>query len=150
MLFGNGTFAELPFASSNPNDGSVNITVTGNLLTLSIGAPAVSGDAANIIIASDPLTLASSLVTITADANVDILATPLTLNSALVTAASSVDITVNGNPLTLSCSDVTITGSANIDVTGSQLTITANNAGVITWNPVIPGANNVWTEIEPY
>ena len=150
MLFGNGTFAELPFASSNPNDGSVNITVTGNLLTLSIGAPAVSGDAANIIIGSDPLTLASALVTITADANVDILATPLTLKSALVTAASSVDITVNGNPLTLSCSDVTITGSANIDVTGSQLTITANNAGVITWNPVIPGANNVWTEIEPY
>ena len=150
MLFGNGTFAELPFASSNPNDGSVNITVTGNLLTLSIGAPAVSGDAANIIIGSDPLTLASALVTITADANVDILATPLTLNSALVTAATSVDITVNGNPLTLSCSDVTITGSANIDVTGSQLTITANNAGVITWNPVIPGANNVWTEIEPY
>ena len=150
MLFGDSAFSELPFASSNPNDGSVNITVTGNLLTLSIGAPAVSGDAANVIISSDPLTIGSAFVTITADANVDILATPLTLNSALVTAASSVNITVNGNPLTLRSSDVTITGSANIDVTGSQLTITANNAGVITWSPVIPGAYNVWTEIEPY
>ena len=150
MLFGNGTFAELPFASSNPNDGSVNITVNGNLLTLSIEYPALSGDAANVIMHSDPLTIASGLVTITADANVDILATPLTLNSALVTAASSVEVTVNGNPLTLRCSNVTIEGGANIDVSGNALTIKANNAGVITWNPVIPGANNVWTVTEPY
>ena len=150
MLFGNGTFAELPFASSNPNDGNVTIVVNGNSLTLSIGASGVSGDAANVIIVNDPLVLKSALVTITADANVSILATPLTLQSALVTASVDVTVDIDGNPLTLKASDVTVTGGANIDVTGSKLTITSNNVGVITWNPIIPGANNVWTEIEPY
>ena len=69
---------------------------------------------------------------------------------ALVTASSSVDINITGMPLTLKASSVTITGSANIDVTDNQLTISSNESGVITWNPIIPGANNVWTEIEPY
>ena len=45
-------------------------------------------------------------------------------------------------PLTLKASSVTITGSANIDVTDNQLTISSNESGVITWNPIIPGANN--------
>ena len=52
MLFGTGTFAELPFSSSNPNDGSVVINVTGNVLTLSLGVPTVTGDAANVIVFS--------------------------------------------------------------------------------------------------
>ncbi len=37
-----------------------------------------------------------------------------------------------------------------LDVTANKLTISSNESGVITWNPIIPGANNVWTEIEPY
>jgi len=42
--------------------------------------------------------------------------------------------------------------SMNLDkiATANQLTITSNDVGVITWNPIIPGATNVWTEIEPY
>ena len=150
MLFGNGAFAELPFSSSNPDDGTVNITVAGNQLTISVGASAISGNAANVIIGSDPLTIRSGLVTVTADANVNILATPLSLSSALVSAGVSVEVIIDGNPLTLRSSDVTVTGGANIDVSGNALTITANDVGVITWNPIIPGANNVWTEIEPY
>ena len=150
MFFGNSAFAELPFASSNPNDGSVNINVTGNLLTLSIGASAISGDAANVFLSSDPLILSSGLVTVSVDGNVDILATPLSLNSALVLAASSVEVIVDGNPLTLKASNVTISGGANIAVTGSKLTITSNNVGVITWNPIIPGSNNIWIPIKPY
>jgi len=93
---------------------------------------------------------ASGLVTLTADANVNITASPLTLNSALVTASGSANINISGMPLTLKASSVTITGSANIDVTDNQLTISSNESGVITWNPIIPGANNVWKEIEPY
>ena len=150
MLFGNGSFAELPFSSSNPDDGTVNITVTGNQLSISVGASAVSGDASNIFVGGTPLTIQSSLVTVTADANVNILATPLSLSSALVEAGINVEVIIDGNPLTLRSSDVTVTGGANIDVSGNALTITANNVGVITWNPIIPGSNNIWIPIKPY
>jgi lipopolysaccharide export system protein LptA len=150
MLFGTGTFAELPFSSSNPNDGSVTINVTGNVLTLSLGVPTVTGDAANVIIANDPLILGSGSVVVTGDANITVSGNPLTLNSALVVASTSVDITVPGNPLTLRSQTVNITGGANIDVSGNALTITCNDVGVITWNPIIPGATNVWIPIEPY
>ena len=150
MLFGNGAFSELPFSTSNPLDGSVTLNVEGNKLTIRVGATAASGDSAQVIVSGDPLTIRSPLLTITADGKVDILATPLTLRSALVTASVDVNVNVTGNALTLRSSDVTITGGANIDVSANKLTITANNVGVITWNPIIPGADNVWKEIEPY
>ena len=149
MSLGFDAIAALPFAASG-NEGNVTINVTANALTLSVGASTATGQAANVIVGSDPLTLASGLVTLTADANVNISASPLTLNSALVTASGAGNISISGMPLTLKASSVTITGSANIDVTGSQLTITCNDAGVNTWNPIIPGANNVWVPIEPY
>jgi lipopolysaccharide export system protein LptA len=149
MSLGFDAISALPFAASG-NEGNVIINVTGNALTLSVGQPTATGEAANVIIAGDPLTLASGLVTLTADANVNITASPLTLNSALVTASGAGNISISGMPLTLKASSVTITGEANIDVTDNQLTISSNESGVITWNPIIPGANNVWTEIEPY
>ena len=149
MSLGFDAISALPFATTTLV-GNVNINVTGNALTLSVGASTATGQAANVIVGSDPLTLASGLVTLTADANVNITASPLSLNSALVTASSSIDFNVTGMPLTLKASSVTITGGANIDVTDNQLTISSNDVGVITWNPIIPGANNVWTEIEPY
>ena len=149
MSLGFDAIAALPFAASG-NEGNVTINVSANALTISLGATTATGQAANVIIGSDPLTLASGVFTLRADANVNITASPLTLNSALVTASSSVDINITGMPLTLKASSVTITGGANIDVTDNQLTISSNDVGVITWNPIIPGANNVWTEIEPY
>ena len=149
MSLGFDAISALPFAASG-NEGNVIINVTGNALTLSLGATTATGSSANIIIGSDPLTLASGLVTLTADANVNITASPLTLNSALVTPSGEGNISISGMPLTLKASSVTITGSANIDVSPNQLTISSNESGVITWNPIIPGANNVWKEIEPY
>ena len=149
MSLGFDAIAALPFATTTLV-GNVNINVTENALTLSVGASTATGDAADIFPPGNPLTLASGSVTLTANANVNITASPLSLNSALVTASSSIDFNVTGMPLTLKASSVTITGGANIDVTDNQLTISSNNVGVITWNPIIPGANNVWTEIEPY
>ena len=149
MSLGFDAISALPFAASG-NEGNVTINVSANALTLSVGTPTATGEAANVIIASDPLTLGSGLVTLTADANVNITASPLTLNSALVTASGSANINISGMPLTLKASSVTITGSANIDASANQLTITSNESGVITWNPIIPGANNVWVPIEPY
>jgi len=149
MSLGFDAISALPFAASG-NEGNVTINVTGNALTISVGATIATGEAANIFPPGNPLTLASGLVTLTADANVNITASPLTLNSALVTASGAGNISISGMPLTLKASSVTITGSANIDVSPNQLTISSNESGVITWNPIIPGANNVWTEIEPY
>jgi len=149
MSLGFDAISALPFATTTLV-GNVTINVSANALTLSVGAPKATGEAANVIIASDPLTLGSGAVTLTADANVNITASPLTLNSALVTASGAGNISISGMPLTLKASSVTITGSANIDVSPNQLTLTSNEAGVITWNPVIPGANNVWVPIEPY
>ena len=149
MSLGFDAISALPFATTTLV-GNVTINVSANALTLSLGTPTVTGEAANVIIGSDPLTLASGLVTLTADANVNITASPLTLNSALVTASGSSNINISGMPLTLKASSVTITGSANIDATANQLTISSNDVGVITWNPIIPGANNVWVPIEPY
>jgi lipopolysaccharide export system protein LptA len=149
MSLGFDAISALPISASG-NEGNVIISVTGNALTLSVGASTATGQAANVIVASDPLTIGSGAVTLTADANVNITASPLTLNSALVTASGAGNISISGMPLTLKASSVTITGGANIDVTDNQLTISSNESGVITWNPIIPGANNVWKEIEPY
>ena len=149
MSLGFDAISALPFAASG-NEGNVTINVSANALTISLGATTATGQAANVIIGSDPLTLGSGAVTLTANANVNITASPLTLNSALVTASGAGNITISGMPLTLKASSVTITGSANIDVSPNQLTLTSNEAGVITWNPIIPGANNVWVPIEPY
>ena len=149
MSLGFDAISALPFAASG-NEGNVVINVTGNALTISVGATIATGEAANIFPPGNPLTLASGAVTLTANANVNITASPLNLNSALVTASSSVDVNIAGMPLTLKASSVTITGGANIDVTDNQLTISSNDVGVITWNPIIPGANNVWVPIEPY
>jgi lipopolysaccharide export system protein LptA len=149
MSLGFDAISALPFAASG-NEGNVTINVSANALTLSVGTPTATGEAANVIISGDPLTIGSGLVTLTADANVNITASPLSLNSALVTASGSANINISGMPLTLKASSVTITGSANIDASANQLTITSNESGVITWNPIIPGANNVWVPIEPY
>jgi hypothetical protein len=52
--------------------------------------------------------------------------------------------------LTLSTGSVTVTGTALVNPTGSQLTANTGEAGVITWNDIIPGVNMTWTPIEPY
>jgi len=45
---------------------------------------------------------------------------------------------------------VTISGNANVEDLKVPLTLGTKESGVITWNPIIPGANNVWIPIEPY
>tara|TARA_R110002153_G_scaffold123237_1_gene269299 strand:+ start:88 stop:540 length:453 start_codon:yes stop_codon:yes gene_type:complete len=150
MLFGTGAFTELPFSTPNPLDGNVGITAGANALTINVGTVTVTGQGANVILSSDPLTLVCQDVVLTADANITVTANPLNLNSADVTAQADGEITISAMGLTLKSQTVTITGGANISSGTNQLTVTANDVGVITWNPIIPGATNVWKEIEPY
>ena len=53
------------------------------------------------------------------------------------------------NPLTLATGNVTVTGTALVQPNGSPLTLATNDVGIITWNDIIPGANMVWTPIDP-
>jgi len=51
--------------------------------------------------------------------------------------------------LTLATGNVTVTGTALVQPNGSPLTLATNDVGIITWNDIIPGANMVWTPIDP-
>jgi hypothetical protein len=149
MLFGFASFAERPFSTVN-FDNNVNIAVTGNALSISIGN---SGQTTDTIVEDvDPnrLTLGTGTVTFTADANFSVTgnATTLGIGNFVVTAGATANVT--GNALTLSTGSVTVTGTALVNPTGSQLTANTGEAGVITWNDIIPGVNMVWTPIEPY
>ena len=148
MLFGFFSFAEEPFSTAN--DNNVNIQVIGNALSISIGSVGITADA----IVEDPVgsqvILGTGSLSITADANFSVTgnATSLSIGTVTVTAGATANVT--GNALTIATGNVTVTGTALINPTGSQLTANTGEGGVITWNDIIPGANMVWTPIEPY
>lgn len=149
MLFGFASFAERPFSTVD-DDNNVTIQVTGNTLSISIGSAGITADS----IIEDPtgsqVTLGTGTLTITADANFSVTgnATSLSIGTVTVTAGATANVT--GNALTIATGNVTVTGTALINPTGSQLTANTGEGGVITWNDIIPGANMVWTPIEPY
>ena len=149
MLFGFASFAELPFSTVG-DDNNVTIQVTGNTLQLSIGD--INIIAGTIVEIPNPnrLTLGVGTVTITADANISVTgnANTISIGTPIVTAGATAS--PNGNALTLSAGTVTVTGTALISPVGSQLVVGSKEAGIITWNDIIPGVNMTWTEIEPY
>ena len=148
MSLGFDAISALPFATSGP-DSDVLVSTTGNALTISIGSIGIIADAVTQIADPNQVTLGLGTLTISGDANFSVTgnATSLGLGSFTVTADASVSPT--GNALTLATGNVTITGTALVNPTGSGLTLNTNEAGVITWNEIVPGANMVWTPIDP-
>jgi hypothetical protein len=148
MSLGFDAIATLPFATSGP-DSDVVVSTTGNALTITIGSVGIIADAVTQIADPNQLTLGLGTLTISGDSNFTVTgnATSLGLGSFTVTADASVSPT--GNALTLATGNVTITGTALVNPTGSGLTLNTNEAGVITWNEIVPGANMVWTPIDP-
>ena len=148
MSLGFDAISALPFATSGP-DSDVLVSTTGNALTISIGSIGIIADAVTQIADPNQLTLGLGTLTISGDSNFTVTgnATSLGLGSFTVTADASVSPT--GNALTLATGNVTITGTALVNPTGSGLTLNTNEAGVITWNEIVPGANMVWTPIDP-
>ena len=83
----------------------------------------------------------------------------------------SVSFTVNGVQMNVAVGNVTIQGKAlvlpsgqrvdlatgNVEVkigqtvivTGEQLALATNTIDVISWNPIPPGANQIWVPIDP-
>ena len=67
MLFGFGSFAELPISTSGPP--VTYVTVTGNALTLGTGTVTITADA-NVTAVKNALAISIGSATITANANV--------------------------------------------------------------------------------
>ena len=149
MLFGFASFAERPFSTVD-DDNNVNIQVTGNTLSISIGSAGITADSIVEIPDASQVTLGTGTVTITADANFSVTGNATALSIGTVTVTADANTSVTGNSLTLSTGSVTVTGTALVNPTGSQLTANTGEAGIITWNDIIPGATMTWTPIEPY
>jgi len=149
-MLGFSSFAELPFATSSESDGAVTISVTGNALQISIGNVGITADSIVEIANPNRLTLGAGTVTITADANLSVTGNATTLSIGTAIATADLILPVTGNALTLATGTVTVTGTALISPVGSQLVVGSKEAGIITWNDIVPGVNMTWTEIEPY
>ena len=63
--------------------------------------------------------------------------------------SADANITPSGNQVVISSGTVTVTGQANVSPTGSTFTLATGTAQAITWSEIIPGANMVWTPIDP-
>jgi len=149
MSLGFDAISALPFATST-NIGAVNVAVTGNALTITIGSVGIIAD--SIVEAVDPnqVTLGLGTLTISGKANVSVTGSQVALGLGTIVVTADANVSPTGNALTLATGSVTVTGAANISPTGNALSLDTVEPGVITWNDIIPGANMVWTPIKPY
>ena len=149
MSLGFDAISALPFATST-NIGAVNVQVTGNALTITIGSVGIIAD--SIVEAVDPnqVTLGLGTLTISGKANVSLTGSQVSLGLGTIVVTADANVSPTGNALTLATGSVTVTGAANISPTGNALSLDTVEPGVITWNDIIPGATMVWTPIKPY
>ena len=149
MSLGFDAISALPFATST-NIGAVNVNVTGNALTITIGSVGIIAD--SIVEAVDPnrLTLGLGTLTISGKANVSVTGSQVALGLGTIVVTADANVSPTGNALTLATGSVTVTGAANISPTGNALSLDTVEPGIITWNDIIPGATMVWTPIKPY
>jgi len=148
MSLGFDAIAALPFSTSGP-DSDVLVSTTGNALTITIGSVGIIADAVTEDATPNPLTLGLGTLSITGQANISVTANPLTLGVGTVTVTADANAPVTGNALTLATGNVTVTGTALVSPSGVPLTVATNDVGIITWNEIVPGANMVWTPIDP-
>ena len=149
MSLGFDAISALPFATST-NIGAVNVNVTGNALTITIGSVGIIAD--SIVEDPDPnrLTLGLGTLTISGKANVSVTGSQVALGLGTIVVTADANAVVTGNALTLATGNVTVTGAANISPDKVSLALDTVEPGVITWNDIIPGATMVWTPIKPY
>ena len=149
MSLGFDAISALPFATSGP-DSDVNVVVTGNQVTISIGSAGVIADSVTENLTPSQVTLGLGTLSITADANHTLTGSQVTLNTGNVTVNIDIDVLPSGVDLTLATGNVTITADANLTLDGNTLSLDTVEPGVITWNDIVPGATMVWTPIKPY
>ena len=149
MSLGFDAISALPFATSGP-DNSVNITVTKNELTITIGSVGIIADAVTENLTPNQVTLGTGTLTITAAANHTLTGSAVSLGLGTIVVTADANVSPTGNSLTLATGNVTITGEANVTLDANTLSLDTVEPGVITWNDIIPGATMVWTPIKPY
>ena len=149
MSLGFDAIAALPFATST-NIGAVNVNVTGNALTITIGSVGIIADSIVEDVVGSQVTLGLGTLTISGKANVSVTGSQVALGLGTIVVTADANAVVTGNALTLATGNVTITGGANVLPTGNALSLDTVEPGVITWNNIIPGATMVWTPIKPY
>ena len=149
MSLGFDAISALPFATSGP-DNSVNVVVSKNSLTITIGSVGIIADAVTENLTANQLALGTGTLTITADANHTVTGNAVSLGLGAFTINIDTNVSPSGNSLTLATGNVTVTGAANVLPTGNALSLDTVEPGVITWNDIIPGATMVWTPIKPY
>ena len=149
MSLGFDAISALPFATST-NIGAVNVQVTGNALTITIGSVGIIAD--SIVEDPDPnqVTLGLGTLTISGKANVSVTGSQVSLGLGTIVVTADANVSPTGNALTLATGNVTVTGAANISPDKVSLALDTVEPGVITWNDIIPGATMVWTPIKPY
>ena len=148
MSLGFDAIAALPFATSGP-DNDVTISVTANQVTISIGDPGITADSITEIPNPNPLTLGFGSLTIQGDANFGVTGSQVAIAIGTVTVSADDNLTPSGNQVVIYSGTVTVTGEANVSPTGSTFTLATGTAQAITWSEIIPGANMVWTPIDP-
>ena len=149
MSLGFDAIAALPFATST-NIGAVNVNVTGNALTITIGSVGIIADSIVEDVVGSQVTLGLGTLTISGKANVSVTGSQVALGLGTIVVTADANVSPTGNALTLATGSVTVTGAANISPTGNALSLDTVEPGVITWNDIIPGATMVWTPIKPY
>jgi len=149
MSLGFDAISALPFATSGP-DNSVNVTVTKNALTITIGSVGIIAD--SIVEDADPnrFTLGTGTLSIIGKANVSLTGSQVALGLGTIVVTADANVTAVKNALTLATGNVTVTGAANISPDKVSLALDTKEPGIITWNDIIPGATMVWTPIKPY
>ena len=149
MSLGFDAISALPFATSGP-DTDVNVLVSKNELTITIGSVGIIADAVTENLTPNQLVLGTGTLTITADANHTLTGSAVSLGLGTFVVTADANVSPTGNTLTLATGNVTVTGAANVLPTGNALSLDTVEPGVITWNDIIPGATMVWTPIKPY
>ena len=149
MSLGFDAISALPISSAGP-ENSVNVTVTKNALTITIGSVGIIAD--SIVEDPDPnrLTLGLGTLSISGQANVSVTGSQVSLGLGTITVTADANVSPTGNALTLATGNVTITADANVTPDANALSLSTVEPGVITWNDIIPGATMVWTPIKPY
>jgi hypothetical protein len=97
-----------PFSTVD-DDNNVNIQVTGNALSISIGSAGITADSVVEIPNPSQVTLGTGTVTITADANHTLTGSQVSLGTGTVIVTADANTSVTGNSLTLSTGSVTVT-----------------------------------------
>ena len=149
MSLGFDAISTLPFATST-NIGAVNVNVTKNALTITIGSVGIIADSIVEDVVGSQVTLGLGTLTISGAANVSVTGSQVALGLGTIVVTADANAVVTGNALTLATGNVTVTGSANISPDKVSLALDTVEPGVITWNDIIPGATMVWTPIKPY